>query len=128
MFYFVLRKLILDPQAQQNARDHNEKLSVRDKKILRLETEMDKLKELVHEEHLQDRHTLQQDLESKTTNLIGAEKRLKEYMRHIEILEKNHRHQLVAQERKLIKVNTHTYELQQTVANLKLALRVSDSL
>lgn len=85
---------------------------------------MDKLKALVHEEHLQDRHTLQQDLDITRMNLAGAEKRIREYMRHVDILEKNHKHQLAAQERKLIQVNTNTYELQQVVANLKLALRV----
>jgi len=111
-------------QAQQHARDHNEKMQGRDKKILRLETELDKLRTLVHEEHLQDRHTLQQDLDMTKMNLVGAEKRIREYMRHVDILEKNHRHQLAAQERKLIKQNTHAYELQAVVANLRLALRV----
>lgn len=57
-------------------------------------------------------------------NLVGAEKRIGEYMRHVDILEKNYRHQLAAQNKKLIKVNTSTYELQHVVANLRLALRV----
>lgn len=82
----------------------------------------------MHEEHLQDRHTLKEDLEVTRMNLSGAEKRIREYMRHVEILEKNHKHQMAAQERKFVKVNSNTYELQQQVANLRLALRVSESL
>lgn len=105
-------------------RDREERLRQRDGKIIRLETEMSRLQSLIENNDLEERARLQEELEITQMNLQGAEKRIQEYMRHVEVLEKNHRHQLATEERKLIKANGNLYSCQAEISRLKQALRV----
>jgi len=91
-----------------------------------MEQELQKLRHLCSEAELEERQNLQTELDIVSANLCGAEKRLIQNKRHMEILEKNHQHQIQVEKQKLITANNRAMELQYEIMSLKQALRVID--
>lgn len=96
----------------------------KDRKLTKMESDLQLLKTLATKDNLKERNDLQEQVDILSGNVAGCEKKIRQYMRHIEIMENNHKHQISAEKQKLIKANNHALELRHEITGLKISLRV----
>lgn len=90
-----------------------------------METDLTNLRALAIKDNLKERNDLQEQVNILSANVAGGEKKIRQYMRHVEIMENNHKHEISTEKQKLIKANQHAMELRHEITGLKIALRVS---
>ena len=115
-------------KAHAQNRNVDEKLKTRDQKIFRLEEENKTLIALVKQNNLEERSKLTEQLEVSRMEQKTLENKVVDLQRHIEILEKNHRHQISVETKKLKVTNNKLFEAHQEIDKLIMALKVNYSL
>lgn len=112
-------------QSHGTLREYEDKLRNLNHKLNRLQGENNQLQQLVQDNNLDERHSLASQLKEVIHHAEAVETRLLEYERHIEVLDKNHFHQIEVENGKLKACNKKLFDARKEVEQLADAVRVS---